>query len=99
VKTIRLIVLTVSLFLATCTFACGPTKLELVQQKYDQAYRAGQISTSEYLNLTSQLEFQREQLFFGISPDLLNYSIQQQYINQWSRPNTCDIFSIRRWGP
>jgi hypothetical protein len=92
-------ILTVSLFLATCTFACGPTNLELVQQKYDEAYRSGQISTSEYLNLTSQLEFQREQLFFGISPALLNYSIQQQYINQWSRPDTCDVLSIRHWGP
>lgn len=98
-KTIRLIVLTVSLFLATCTFGCGPTKLELIQQKYDQAYRSGQISTSEYLTLTSQLEFQRDQLLFGISPALLNYSIQQKYINQWSRPDSCDIFSIHHGGP
>jgi len=99
VKTIRLIVLTVSLFLATCSFGCGPTKLELIQQKYDQAYRSGQISTSEYLTLTSQLEFQRDQILFGISPDLLNYSIQQKYINQWSRPDSCDIFSIHHGGP
>ena len=89
-------VLTVSLFLAACTVGCGPTKLELLQQKYDQDYRSGQISTSEYLNLTSQLEFQREQTLFGISPDLLNYSIQQKYINQWSRPDSCDIFSTPR---
>ncbi len=89
-------VLTVSLFLAACTVGCGPTKMELLQQKYDQDYRSGQISTSEYLNLTSQLEFQREQTLFGISPDLLNYSIQQKYINQWSRPDSCDIFSTPR---
>jgi hypothetical protein len=89
-------VLTVSLFLAACTWGCGPAKMELLQQKYDQDYRSGQISTSEYLNLTSQLEFQREQTLFGISPDLLNYSIQQKYINQWSRPDSCDIFSTPR---
>jgi hypothetical protein len=99
VKTIRLMVLTVSLFLATCTWGCGPNKMELIQQKYDQDYRSGQISTSEYLTLTSQLEFQREQTLFGISPDLLNYSIQQKYINQWSRPDSCDIFSIHHGGP
>jgi superfamily I DNA and/or RNA helicase len=83
------------IFLSPCTFGCAPDILQLQQQKYDQAYRSGQITISEYLNLTSQLEFQREQLLFGMSPALLNYSIQQEYINQWSRPNTCDIFSIR----
>jgi hypothetical protein len=88
-------VLTVSLFLATCILGCAPPKLQLMQQEYDQAYHSGQISTSEYLNLTSQLEFQREQHLFGISPDLMNYAIQQKYINQWSRPDTCDIFNLR----
>ncbi len=95
-KITRLIVLTVSLLLATCIFGCGPTRMELLQQKYDQSYRSGQISLSEYLNLTSQLEFQREQLFFGLSPDLTNYSIQQKSINQWSRPEACDI--LKHWG-
>jgi hypothetical protein len=90
-KTIGLIVLTVSLFLASYSFGCGPSKLELLQQKYDQDYRSGRISISEYLNLTSQLEFQREQLYFGIPRDLMNYSIQKQYINQWRRPDSCDI--------
>ncbi len=93
-KIIRLIVLTVALFLATCTFGCGPTKLELLQEKYDQAYRSGKISVSEYLNLTSQLEFQREQMYFGISQDLLNYSIQQRYQKQWSPLGTSDIMEI-----
>lgn len=95
-KTSRLMVLMASLCLAACALGCGPSKLELLQQKYDQEYRSGQISTSEYLNLTSHLEFQREQLFFGISPALMNYSIQQKYINQWSRPDSCDIFSTPR---
>lgn len=91
-KAIRLLLLTVSLFLAACPFGCGPNKMQLIQQKYDQAYRSGLISTSEYLNLTSQLEFQREEILFGLSPDLTNYSIQSRYINQWSRPDACDIF-------
>ena len=71
-------VLTVSLFRATCTFGCGPNKMRLSQQKYDQAYSSGQISTSEYLNLTSQLEFHREEILFGLSPDLTNFSIQHR---------------------
>jgi len=71
-------VLTVSLFLATCTFGRGPNKMQLSQQKYDQAYSSGQISTSEYLNLTSQLEFHREEILFGLSPDLTNFSIQHR---------------------
>jgi hypothetical protein len=96
VKTIQLIALAVSFFLAACGLGCGPTKLELMQQKYDQAYQSGQISTSDYLNLTSRLEFQREQTLFGVSPGLLNYSIQQKYINQGSRPDSCDIFSTPR---
>ncbi|MGA8571760.1 MAG: hypothetical protein ACLP7A_01780 [Desulfobaccales bacterium] len=95
-KAIRLIALTVSVFLAACSFGCGPTKMEMMQQQYDQAYQSGQISTQEYLNLTSQLEFQREQILFGVSPALLNYSIQQKSINQWSRPDSCDIFSTPR---
>jgi hypothetical protein len=99
VKAIRLLLVTVSLFLATCPFGCGPNKMQLIQQKYDQAYRSGQISTSEYLNLTSQLEFQREEILFGLSPDLTNYSIQNRYNYQWSRPENCDIISIRHWGP
>ena len=91
-KAIRLLLFTVSLFLATCPFGCGPNKMQLIQQKYDQAYWSGQISTSEYLNLTSQLEFQREEILFGLSRDLTNFSIQSRYINQWSRPDACDIF-------
>ena len=86
-------VLTVSLFLATCTSGCAPNKVQLIQQKYDQAYQSGRITTSEYLNLTSELEFHREEILFGLSPDLTNFSIQHRYINQWSRPDACDIFS------
>jgi hypothetical protein len=94
VKTNRFIVLTVSIFLATSTFGCGPTKFELLQRKNDQAYRSGQISVSEYLNRTSQLEFQREQNYFGMSPDMLNYSIQERYQKQWSPLGTTDIMEI-----
>jgi hypothetical protein len=64
--------------------------------RVEQAYRNGQISTSEYLQLTNQLDIQNQQSRTAASQALLNYSAQQQYINQMNRPQNYNL-NIRRW--
>jgi hypothetical protein len=66
---------------------CGGAQMARVQQAYDR----GEISTADYLALTTAIDAQNKANAAAWGLGLLNFGAEMLYINQMSKPETVNV--------